>query len=499
MGLREHFVSVRPYFWHAVAATSAVILLPLVVVFGALALLDPDPPVIVAAFFGVGLAIAAMAIGAALWMRKPQSVDIGFSELMLWRWNRRRRAEESLSHGARLLGLDRSGQPVDEVRITPEQQLRVLKDLTAALESKDPYTHGHSQRVERHSYRTAAAMGLSAGDIEDLRKAAALHDVGKIRVPDRILRKAGPLTEDERVIVEEHAMVGAWMVSSVGNADVIAAVRHHHEKWDGSGYPDGLAGSQVPLFARVIAVADAYDAITSTRPYRASSGRDEAVDALRAESGTQFDPEVVEAFIAALPSRVPVAAGVFLLLGGPTRLFREIAVWLRRLGAGSLTPAAGATGAAIVLGASIFTPSLVDDAPALQKRAAAVTTVNNAPPPGEVDDEANARKPKKQGEKKERKREGRRAPARVASSGDGAKNGGNNGANGTTVAGTVITNDAGGNGSGSNNEPKGPPAPPPPPEPSPPAEANENPNDGRDVCNNDGDAGQGNDKDGCDD
>jgi hypothetical protein len=188
-----------------------------------------------------------------------------------------------------------------------------------------------------------------------------LHDVGKIRVPDRVLRKPGKLDREERMIVEEHVVVGAWMVSSVGSADVVSSVRHHHERWDGRGYPDGLAGTDIPLFARIIAVADAYDAITSTRPYRASAGRDDAIDVLRAGTGTQFDPEVVEAFVSALPSRIPVAAGLFILFGGPGRLFRQLGLWFRRLGVGSLTPAAGATGAAIVLGASIFTPSVVQE------------------------------------------------------------------------------------------------------------------------------------------
>ncbi len=178
MAHRDHYISVKPFFLHAAAATFSVIMIPLAVVFVLIARVDPDPPIFLSATVGVALAVVVMVIGNALWARRPEAFDIGFSELMLWRWARRRRAEEELAHGARLLGLDRSGQPIDDVRISPEEQLQVLKDLTAALESKDPYTHGHSQRVERHAYRTAAAMGLSAEDIEDLRKAAALHAVG---------------------------------------------------------------------------------------------------------------------------------------------------------------------------------------------------------------------------------------------------------------------------------------------------------------------------------
>lgn len=352
------YPSVRPYLRHSLVATSSVILLPVAIVVALLVLMEPNPPTLAVAAVAVLSVLGVIVAGTAIWMRRDDSTFISFSDLMIARWMQRLRAEKQLAEGARLLGLDSTGQPVERSRVTAEEQLQVLKDLTAALEAKDPYTHGHSRRVERHSYRTAAAMGLSASDIEDVRKAAALHDVGKIRVPDKILRKDGPLTIEERVMIEEHATVGAWMVSSVGNADVISAVRHHHEHWDGSGYPDGLAGTDIPLFARIIAVADAYDALNSTRPYRAGCGREAAVDEIRAAAGTQFDPQVVEAFIASLPTRLPVAAGLLVAFAGPTRFLRELFAWFRRFGAGSLSPAVGAAGAAVVLGASVFTPSL---------------------------------------------------------------------------------------------------------------------------------------------
>lgn len=360
---QDRYPSIRPYLGHAIAATAAVVLLPVVLVMVLVAVWSPTPPLLAIAAVGVLTALGAVVIGTALWMRRPDAAFISFSDLMILRWMQRRRAEKQLAEGARLLGLDPTGQPIDQVHVSPEDQLQVLKDLTAALEAKDPYTHGHSQRVERHAYRTAAAMGLSASDLEDVRKAAALHDVGKIRVSDRILRKDGPLTDDERKMIEEHAVVGAWMVSSVGNADVIAAVRHHHEAWDGSGYPDGVSGTEIPLFARIIAVADAYDAINSTRPYRASCGRQHAVEVLKAESGRQFDPKVVECFLAGLPTRLPVAAGLLVAVAGPQRLLRELFAWFRRFGAGSLSPSIGAAGAAVVLGASVFTPNLPVERP----------------------------------------------------------------------------------------------------------------------------------------
>lgn len=361
--MRERrYVKVRPYLPHAVVATLAVVGLPILAVFALIGLMDPDPHFLLIAFAGLGTSVAASAAGILLWKTRPESADIAFGELLIWGWLQRKRAEDVLDEGAALLGLDRSGHPTDDVRISPERQLDVLKDLNEALEQKDPYTHGHSQRVERHAYRTAAAMGLSVADIEALRLAAVLHDVGKIRIPDRVLRKPGRLTDEERVIVEEHVVVGAWMISSVGSADVVSSVRHHHERWDGRGYPDGLANTEIPLFARIIAVADAYDAITSTRPYRASSGREHAVSVLRAEAGKQFDPMIVEAFVDALPVRLPVA-GALVLLAGPAALGRKLAMWLKRFGGGQLAPAAASLGAVIALGAFMSGPAAIETPP----------------------------------------------------------------------------------------------------------------------------------------
>jgi putative nucleotidyltransferase with HDIG domain len=388
MSAPNRYISVKPYFPHALVATAGVVLAPVALVVATLALAQSPPSTAALVVLAIGAAVAAALVGSSIWRRRPESADIGFDQLMLWAWLHRRSAENRLERGAKLLGLDRAGTPVADVQISRERQLEVLHDLNSALESKDPYTHGHSQRVERHSYRTAFAMGLPVDDIEDLRRAAALHDVGKIRIPDRILRKPSQLTIEERVVVEEHVVVGAWMVSQVGNADVVSAVRHHHERWDGAGYPDGLSGSDIPLFARIIAVADAYDAITSTRPYRVSSDREFAVDVLRESAGTQFDPEVVEAFIAALPLRTPVA-GLMVLLAGPRLVFKEISLWLRKLGAGNLTPAVGAVSAAVMLSSFVAAPAFKPDPPvrvrpapqvqAAEQPAAQGTTTNAQP------------------------------------------------------------------------------------------------------------------------
>jgi HD superfamily phosphodiesterase len=465
---------VRPYLPHALVATLAVVALPLSGVFALTALLQPDPSLLVFLVVGVALSLIVTAVGARLWTRSPAAAEISFGELMIWSYLRRLRAERRLEEGTRLLGLDRVGRPEHELRLPVDEQVEVLQELTAALESKDPYTHGHSRRVERHAYRTALAMHLPVSDIEDLRKAASLHDVGKIRIPDRVLRKPGILNIDERLLVEEHVLVGAWMVSAVANADVIASVRHHHERWDGSGYPDGLAGADIPLYARIIAVADAYDAITSTRPYRASSGRREAVRELEEGAGRQFDPDIVKAFIETLPLPVSVL-GVVPVLAFSGRFFREFAVWIKRTGAQSLAQAAGAAGAAAVIGAASVVPSgvpptnrIVQPAPETIEPGEAVTVT--APEP-----------PKEHNKKKKR-------PQRETE---------------TTVLGTRTDT-----GDESGAQPLAqPPAPPqenkagPAPEPQQPKEepepavqpAGRNPNDAKDGCHRDGDAGEGND------
>ena len=363
MAKSHRYVSIRPYLPHALAATTAVVGVPVAAVALLLALMEAAPSSVAVALLALGVAIGVFLIGSHLWARHPDSGDIAFGDLMIWGWVRRRSAETRLADNTRLLGLDRSGQPESEpVEISREEQMKVLRDLTAALESKDPYTHGHSRRVERHVLRTGAAMGLAVEQIEELRKAAALHDVGKIRVPDRVLRKPGQLTIEERALVEEHVVVGAWMVSTVGDADVISGVRHHHERWDGRGYPDGLMGVEIPLYSRIIAVADAYDAMTSTRPYRASFGRDKAVDVLWAEAGIQFDPMVVEAFVAALPTRATVA-GLIAVFAAPSWVFRKAAVQAKRLGVGNVTPALGALGAAALMGGFIPNAGGPVDAP----------------------------------------------------------------------------------------------------------------------------------------
>jgi putative two-component system response regulator len=178
--------------------------------------------------------------------------------------------------------------------------LRAAHALAHAVEAKDPYTAGHAHRVTGYALRMAEGNG--AIDLERFRLAGKLHDVGKIGVPDAVLNKPGCLTAEERAIVRRHPEAGARILEPlIDDPLVIGVVRWHHEAWDGSGYPDGLRGTAVPLPARILTVADTLDAMTSHRSYRRALSWDAAVAEIRRGSGTQFDPDVVGLFDSVLP------------------------------------------------------------------------------------------------------------------------------------------------------------------------------------------------------
>ncbi len=173
--------------------------------------------------------------------------------------------------------------------------------LCQAVETKDFYTRGHSERVSRGATMLARQIGMGAERVEAIRYAGMLHDVGKLGVPTKVLQKTGPLTEEELAAIQLHPMRGLEIVRQIGFlTEALDGIMHHHERMDGKGYPMGLAGDEIPEFARVIAVADAFDSMTSTRSYRGARSVEEAVAELRKCSGMQFDPMLVDAFIAAL-------------------------------------------------------------------------------------------------------------------------------------------------------------------------------------------------------
>jgi HD superfamily phosphohydrolase YqeK len=173
--------------------------------------------------------------------------------------------------------------------------------LCQAVETKDFYTRGHSDRVSRGSVMIAREIGMRAERVEAIRYAGMLHDVGKLGVPTKVLQKTGKLTEEEYQAIQLHPMRGLDIVREIGFLDeALAGIMHHHERIDGRGYPMGLAADDIPEFARVLAVADAFDSMTSTRSYRGARPVSEAIEELRKWSGTQFDPAFVDAFVAAL-------------------------------------------------------------------------------------------------------------------------------------------------------------------------------------------------------
>jgi hypothetical protein len=176
--------------------------------------------------------------------------------------------------------------------------IETVAALAAAVEARDRYTRGHSRRVTEYSVEIARTMGKPEWFVKDIESAALLHDIGKIGFPDQILCNPGPLPPDGVHVIRNHPLAGENILKPVGSLSRLCSiVRHHHEQFDGSGYPDRLRGEEIPLAARVIAVADSFDAMTSERPYRPPRSRDDAVAELRRCSGTQFDPSCVEVFL----------------------------------------------------------------------------------------------------------------------------------------------------------------------------------------------------------
>jgi putative nucleotidyltransferase with HDIG domain len=181
-----------------------------------------------------------------------------------------------------------------------ESSLEAIESLNATVEAKDPYTAGHSQRVQRIAVAIGDELELSKDRLDPLRLGALFHDIGKLRVPDAILTKPGPLSTEEYELIKRHPEDGAHIVGKFGPLRAaVEMIRHHHERWDGRGYPDGLGAGEIPLEASVVGLADAWDAMTTVRPYKRALKLEEAFREVREGRGTQFAPEVVDAFFAA--------------------------------------------------------------------------------------------------------------------------------------------------------------------------------------------------------
>jgi putative nucleotidyltransferase with HDIG domain len=318
------------------------------------------------AAIGAALSLIMYSIGARAWERSDRTGDVLFGDLMIWGWISRSYQLRRIADAASLLGVQRvdRADATDPLRLSIARRTQLLAQLATDLEARDPYTHGHSRRVARYATLIAQRMGINGEELARIRTAAALHDVGKLETPIEILHKPGRLTDAEFAIVQEHTVTGAVMVAILEDPELSAIVRHHHERLDGTGYPDRLAGEEIPLGARIIAVADTFDAITSERPYRAARPHREALRILRAEAGTQLDGDAVHAFLAVYKGRGPLSAWVgaadlgerlvaLLIPGalGSTARVAAIAAGAAALGSGASALTAAGSSAATVASA----------------------------------------------------------------------------------------------------------------------------------------------------
>lgn len=212
-----------------------------------------------------------------------------------------------LVYYSRFIHAEKHRNEVEHARRIAEIQGRIVSGLAAAIDAKDSHTHKHLSRVQEYAARLAEKVGVPDEERDAIRVAAILHDIGKIGIPESILGKPGKLTPEEYEIIKSHVEIGALILEEIDFPwPVVPAVRSHHERWDGLGYPDGLKGEAIPIGGRIISLVDVFDALTSDRPYRRAMTVEQAIEVLRANRGTQFDPTLVDAFIEILEEHGPI-------------------------------------------------------------------------------------------------------------------------------------------------------------------------------------------------
>jgi HD-GYP domain-containing protein (c-di-GMP phosphodiesterase class II) len=186
-----------------------------------------------------------------------------------------------------------------------QHMIGVFKTLLSTISAKDTYTLGHSERVSTYAVMIGEALNLSLNEISTLQYAGLLHDIGKIEIPKTVLNKTGRLTYDEFELVKRHPVYSANILESLSDIDqLVDFVKHHHERYDGTGYPSGLCGNQISLGARVLCIADSFDAMISERPYCRAMNTDDALEELQICAGEHFDPNLVELFVSIMKARV---------------------------------------------------------------------------------------------------------------------------------------------------------------------------------------------------
>lgn len=296
---------------------------------------------------GIALSLAAAQLAAAYWRTRPGSRVLLFSELLAWGFVHRCYLEWRLRRARSLLGPMSSAQARQPHGLSRAGQTRQLERLAREMDARDPGTHGHSRRVARHAWMIATRMGLPREQVARIRTAAAIHDIGKTNTPLAILLKPGPLTDAEYDVVKRHTTDGAQMAAALNDLELAELIRCHHERLDGSGYPGGLAGEEIPLGARIIAVADTFDSITQTRAYKAARSHSEALRILKEEAPQKLDAAAVRAFYGHYSGRRPLTLWAS-LASLPERAIEQFTTSV----AGGVATAAKLAAVAVIVGAA---------------------------------------------------------------------------------------------------------------------------------------------------
>ena len=255
--------------------------------------------IIMTAFPEIKMTVEAMRLGAYDFIIKPVDLDLlVFSAKKALEKKRLEDELEAYHENLEKLVEEKTAQLQQALLILKGTHFDSIKVLTGAIDAKDPHTRGHSDRVRKMSVRIGMKLGLSEKDLESLQYGALLHDIGKIGINDGVLQKPGLLDSHQYKYIQEHPLIGVKIVEGIDFfKDKIPMIRNHHEHYDGGGYPDGLIGEVIPLEARIIAVADAFDAMTSLRPHRMAMLLEDVIVEMQEEKGKQFDPQILEVFL----------------------------------------------------------------------------------------------------------------------------------------------------------------------------------------------------------